>query len=106
MKRLEIRTRAVDDISGATDFYAAAGEPLAERWMTALQRTVVQIGRRPTFGSTAFSQHLDVPGLRHQSVLQFPYLVFYVIGDESVDVWRVLHTRRDVSSAIADNIQI
>lgn len=96
MKRLEVRTRAVDDIYAATDFYAAAGELLAERWLAALGRTVSQIGRRPTFGSTTFAQHLDVPGLRHRSVPQFAYLIFYIETDVSVVIVRVLHERRDV----------
>ena len=96
MKRLEIRTRAVEDISAATDFYAAAEGRLADRCLTALQRTVAQIGRRPTFGSTAFAQHLDVPGLRHRNVPEFPYLVFYLETDAAVVIVRVLHERRDV----------
>ena len=96
MKRLEVRTRAVEDIVAATDFYAAASQLLASRWLTALERTVSQIGRRPTFGSTAFAQHLDIPGLRHRSIPQFPYLVFYLETDLSVVVVRVLHERRDV----------
>lgn len=96
MKRLEVRTRAVDDISAATDVYAASGELLAERWLTALARTVSQIGRRPTFGSATFAQHLDVPGLRHVGVRQFPYLVFYLEMDAAVVIVRVLHERRDV----------
>ena len=96
MNRLEVRTRAVDDIYAATDFYAAAGALLAERWLTALGRSVSQIGRRPTFGSTAFAQYLDVPGLRHRSVPQFPYLVFYLEMDAVVVIVRVLHERRDV----------
>ena len=96
MKRLEVRTRAVEDIVAASDFYAAAGELVASRWLTALERTVSQIGRRPTFGSPAFAEHLDVPGLRHQSVPHFPYLVFYVEIDAAVVIVRVLHERRDV----------
>lgn len=101
VKRLEVRTRAIDDIYAATDFYAAAGELLAERWLTALRRTVSQIGRRPTFGSTAFAQHLDVPGLRHRSVPQYPYLVFSLDTDVSVVIVRVLHERRDVRGELS-----
>lgn len=26
----------------------------------------------------------------------YPYLVFYVAGDDHVDVWRVLHAERDI----------
>jgi plasmid stabilization system protein ParE len=30
--------------------------------------------------------------------------VFYVVRDEVVDVWRILHTRRDIPSAMGDEI--
>jgi plasmid stabilization system protein ParE len=40
----------------------------------------------------------DVRPLAH-----FPYLVFYVVGDEAVDVWRILHTRRDIPTAMGDD---
>ena len=96
MKDVDLRPRAIDDISWVTDFYAKADDGLADRWLTALQRTIVQIGRRPTFGSPAFAEHLDVPGLRHQNVPQFPYLVFYLETEAAVVIVRVLHERRDV----------
>ena len=79
-----------------TGFYATNDDGLADRWLTALQRTIVQIGRRPTFGSPAFAEHLDVPGLRHKNVPQFPYLVFYLETDAAVVIVRVLDERRDV----------
>jgi hypothetical protein len=36
-------------------------------------------------------------------VAQFPYLVFYFVGDEIVDVWCILNTRRDIPSGFADD---
>ena len=41
-------------------------------------------------------------GRRVLPVGRFPYLVFYVFDDAAAAVWRVLHTRRDIPSAIAD----
>jgi plasmid stabilization system protein ParE len=29
--------------------------------------------------------------------------VFSVVGDEVVDVWRILHTRRDIPTALGDD---
>jgi plasmid stabilization system protein ParE len=37
-------------------------------------------------------------------VARFPYVVFHVVGDEVVDVWRIPHTRRDIPSAMGDEI--
>jgi toxin ParE1/3/4 len=27
---------------------------------------------------------------------RYPYLVFYVVQDDHIDVWRVLHAHRDI----------
>ena len=56
-----------------------------------------------TFCAVAFVVILGVRrhGRRVLPVGRFPYLVFYVF-DDAAAVWRVLHTRRDIPSAIAD----
>jgi len=48
--------------------------------------------------------HRLLPGSRVRPLDRFPYLVFYVVGDQVVDVWRILHARRDIPSAIGDEI--
>jgi toxin ParE1/3/4 len=50
----------------------------------------------PAAGSPRYTHELDLPGLRVWPVRRFPYLVFYVEGAEEIDVWRILHGRRDV----------
>jgi toxin ParE1/3/4 len=39
---------------------------------------------------------LNLPGLRSWPLTRFPHLVFYVERPEHIDVWRVLHGRRDI----------
>jgi len=73
-------------------------------FVDAVERTVGQIGRSPQSGSLRFSYELEIPGLCVRPLVRFPYLVFYVVGDEVVDVWRILHTRRDIPTAIGDEI--
>ena len=54
-------------------------------------------------GSTTARLRTTVAGTaRHPSP---PYLAFYVIGEDVVDVWRILHTKRDIPSAIASDIE-
>jgi toxin ParE1/3/4 len=102
---VRLRERAAADIDQAVDFYLAeADTDVAVRFVDAVERAVGQIGRSPQSGSLRFSYELEIPGLRVRPLVRFPYLVFYVVGDEVVDVWRVLHTRRDIPSAMGDEI--
>jgi toxin ParE1/3/4 len=45
---------------------------------------------------------LVIPDLRCWPLPHFPYLLMYVERDAAIDVWRVLHTRRDIPSTLAD----
>ena len=69
-----------------------------------IERTLGQIARSPQSGSLRFAYELEIPGLRVRPIARFPHLVFYVTDEDVVDVWRVLHTKRDFPSAIADEI--
>lgn len=40
--------------------------------------------------------------LRNWAVKGFPYLVFYIERDDHIDVWRVLHGRRDIPSRMRE----
>jgi toxin ParE1/3/4 len=39
---------------------------------------------------------LDIPGLRSWPLRRFPYVIFYIEQENHIDVWRVLHARRDI----------
>ena len=102
---VRLRERAVVDIDQAVDYYLAeADTDIAMRFVDAVERAVGQIGRSPHSGSLRFSYELEIPGLRVRPLARFPHLLFYVVGDEVVDVWRVLHTRRDIPTEMADEI--
>jgi toxin ParE1/3/4 len=102
-RSVHLRELAVADIDAAvTHDIGEAGPKVAEQFVDALERTVTRIGRSPQTGSLRFSYELGIPDLRVRPVVRFPYLVFYVFDDDAVAVWRVLHTRRDIPSAVAD----
>jgi toxin ParE1/3/4 len=102
---VRLRERAAADIDRAVDFYLAeADTDVAVRFVDAVERAVGQIGRSPHSGSLRFSYELEIPGLRVRPLVRFPYLVFYVVDDEVVDVWRILHTRRDIPTTMGDEI--
>jgi toxin ParE1/3/4 len=73
-----------------------AGERVALRFIDAVERAYEHIGRFPASGSPRYAHELSIPGLRSWPLGRFPYLVFYVERQDQVDVWRVLHGRRDI----------
>lgn len=73
-----------------------AGERVALRFIDAVERAFTHIGRHPASGSPRYARDLNIPGLRSWPLGRFPYLVFYVEREDHVDVWRVLHGRRDI----------
>ena len=104
-RSVRLRERAAIDIDRVADYYLAeAGADVALRFVDAVERAVGQIGRSPHSGSLRFSYELGIPDLRVRPVTRFPYLVFYVAGGEVVDVWRILHSRRDIPSAVDGDI--
>lgn len=39
---------------------------------------------------------INLLGLRFWALTRYPHLVFYIERDDHIDVWRVLHGRRDI----------
>jgi toxin ParE1/3/4 len=105
-RRIELRQLAAADISDAADHYLGEGaEPIALRFIDAVEHAVGRIGRSPHLGSLRFSYELDIPELRAWQLDRFPYIVFYVAANDRIDVWRVLHTRRDIPTALSDDAE-
>lgn len=96
-KRIVPRERAVRDIAEAVDYYRnEAGEKVALGFIHALEQAFRHIARHPATGSPRYAHELDLPGLRSWPLKRYPYLVFFVEGDDHVDVWRVQHGERDI----------
>lgn len=105
MKRKPVvpRTAANHDVDLAVSWYLQeGGEPLALRFIDALERAYGNVSRNPATGSTRYAHALDLPELRTWPVDGFPHLVFYVERDDHVDVWRVLHAERDIPARILE----
>src|SRR3546814_5455136 len=103
-KPVRLRRLAADDVEAAVDHLlseATAGD--AARFVDSVERALGHVGRQPLSDPLRFSYELDVPELRAWPLAGFPYLVFYVERDGEIDVWRTLHTRRDIPSTVADH---
>lgn len=91
------RTQAIRDIDDAIEYYLGEGaQDAALRLVDALEQAFAQIGRHPSAGSPRYGHELNLPGLRVWPLAGYPYLVFYVERSDHVDVWRMLHSQRDI----------
>lgn len=91
------RELANRDIEEGVEYYLSEGATdAALGFVDALERAYTHIGRHPATGSLRYATELDLPGLRAWPLKRYPYLVFYCERQDRIDVWRVLHDRRDL----------
>ena len=101
--RVVPRRQAHRDFDSAFDYYLAKGAPdAAYQFADALDTAYATIAEHPGIGSRRHGEDLDIDGLRTWPVGSFPFLVFYFDQHDEIDVWRVLHMRRDVPLALED----
>ncbi len=86
--------RDVDEV--ITHYLEEAGSQVALGFTDALQEAFRHIADNPRSGSPRYGQEVNVPGLRSWPIKGYPHLVFYMVGQGQIDVWRVLHSRRDI----------
>lgn len=86
------------DIDGAIDHYLhTADADIASDFIDALEDAFRSIQAAPAIGSPRYGHELELSGLRTRQLRGFPYLVFYIENEVSIDVWRVLHAKRDMA---------
>ncbi len=100
-KPVELRRLAAADIDAALAHYLAeAGEDIAHRLIADLEAAFAHLSEHPASGSLRWSYELGIPELRNWMMERFLYVVFYVDRADSVDVWRILHARRDIAASL------
>lgn len=102
-KPVILRQQAERDIGDAVEHYRAeAGQAVALALVDELERVLTRMTTHPGTGSSRYAHDLGLPGLRFQVLRKYPYLVFYVEQENSIDVWRVLHGHRDIPAWLGD----
>ena len=97
------RLQARRDADQAVDHYAlATGPKVAFGFIEALAAAYRDIARHPAAGSPRYAHELGLEGLRCRRLRRYPYLVFYVEREDHIDVWRILHGRRDIPAWLRD----
>jgi toxin ParE1/3/4 len=92
-----LRAVAVNDIDTAAAYYRdEAGSQIALDFVDKLEVALDHLRQHPLVGSLRFAYELEIPQIRTWPLQKFPYLISYVPHDDRIDIWRVLHTRRDI----------
>jgi toxin ParE1/3/4 len=93
-----IRPRAVADIEEVIDYYNQYATPeTAERFLAEFRTARDLLAERPSIGSRRFAHLLKGGALRVWSLDRFPFRVFYIVEDETLQIIGVDHERRNVT---------
>jgi toxin ParE1/3/4 len=92
-RRLVWAPAAKNDLRQIWRYFVGVASPeIADRLLKDIQRACERVRRRPF---TWRMRDEIVPGLR--SILVHPYVVFYRMTGETVEIVRVLHQRRNLA---------
>lgn len=92
------------DVDETLAYYLSeAADQAAFGFIDALEEAYNHIARHPATGSPRYAHALDLPGLRCWPLTRYPHLVFYLERPDHIDVWRVLHGKRDIPAWLADS---
>jgi toxin ParE1/3/4 len=91
------RESAQRDLTEQFVWYAEnAGIDVAERFLSAADATLKQLSRTPRIGALIHPRNQELAGLRRWPVEGFErILLFYIPQSESIDLVRVLHSKRN-----------
>ncbi len=99
-----LRAVAAADIDSAIAFHREnAGPDVAVRFVDEFENAISLLIRHPLTGSLRFAYEFEIPELRSWSLKKFPYTIFYLPNDEHLDIWRVLHARRDIPAFLHED---
>lgn len=72
-------------------------------FMDSLEAAYEHLSLHPASGSPLYAHALNLPGLRYWQLRNYPHLVFYLERESHIDVWRVLHGKRDIPAWLHDD---
>jgi toxin ParE1/3/4 len=100
------RALADRDADAAVEYYLGENAlDAALGFIDALEHGYSHIGRYPAAGSPRYAVELRLPGLRFWPLNGFPYLLFYLDRSDYIDVWRVLHGKRDIPAWMNEELE-
>lgn len=92
---------AIDDKEKIVRYYEQTStEQIALGFVDALDDAYAQIRRHPRMGSPRPEHDLGLEGTRAWSLRRFPHQIYYNLHGDHIELWRVLHHRRDITHAM------
>ena len=110
MTQAHLRAGAQRDVEEAVAFYRGeAGAAVALDFVDSLEAAIRTLGDHPPIGSLRFAYELEIHDLRSWPTPRLPDVVFYRADNENidngiVDIWRVLHARRDILGLLSGEL--
>lgn len=98
-RRIVWAPKARLDLLDVWRYFARVASPdIADKLLRELRSAADRLGERPLLGR---AREEILPGLR--SVRVHPYAIFYRVTDVAIEIVRVLHERRNFSTALTKN---
>jgi len=92
---------AAQDEEEIVQYYEqTSSEQVALGFINALDQAFSQLGRFPQMGSPRPEYDLELDGIRSWSLKKFPHLIYYEIQDDHIELWRILHPKRDIAQTM------
>ena len=104
-KKILRRRRADQDVVEQVDYYLEEGvDAVALRFLDAVDAACHRLRDHPEVGPVRKVQNPRLAGLRLWFVPDFPeHLIFYRVTEETVEILRILHAKRDVDSILLED---
>ncbi len=92
---------AVQDEEEIVQYYEqTSSEQIALGFINALDQAFSKLSRFPQMGSPRSEYDLELDGIRSWSLKKFPHLIYYEIQDDHIELWRILHPKRDITQTM------
>ena len=92
---------AVEDEEEIVQYYEqTSSEQVALGFIDALDQAFLQLSRYPQMGSPRPEYDLELDGIRSWPLKKFPHLIYYEIQTDQIELWRILHPKRDVAQTM------
>ncbi|GCL36348.1 MAG: type II toxin-antitoxin system RelE/ParE family toxin [Sphaerospermopsis kisseleviana] len=102
-RRIIIRPKASADLDEQFAYIAQSNFDAALSFFDATRQTFSQIAQLPGIGSVYDIGNPRLVGLRKWQVKGFEkYLIFYLQGDECIEIVRLIYAARDISQILAE----
>jgi len=100
--RILLRHKLADkDIIEAIDFYNdTLAYQASTKFLDAIEKALRFIMAFPEAGSSRLSEILEFKQFKTWPLTKFPFLVVYIVKDESIEIVRLIHQKRDLSEPL------